>query len=142
MKTTLVLYVFHEWNVYVEYFLQKGCFPSPLITFVLISNGCDQIPHDKIPAYVELLQRENKYFDFITKNFDSKISEHALSRSKTLGPPKNSSHHSPINSERRPEFKTSSAPLMLRSPIGLCFFNNLKSRAGTPPNFASIIFLL
>jgi hypothetical protein len=62
---TLVLYVFHQFNEYVHFFLKKGVFESDNITFLFIINNPNYDPFI-IPSFsnIQILKRENKYADF------------------------------------------------------------------------------
>lgn len=62
----LVLYVFHELNEVVEYFMKVGVFESNVVTFLFLINNPNFDNHKMIPTYknVEILVRENKYADF------------------------------------------------------------------------------
>lgn len=58
----LVLYVFHQYNDRVRYFINHAVFKDPDVDFVLISNNPDtQI---RLPSYVRLIKRENIGYDF------------------------------------------------------------------------------
>ena len=59
---TLVLYVYHQYNSRVDFFLQRGIFEDPDVDFVIVCNNpeCKLI----IPSYVKLYCRENIGTDF------------------------------------------------------------------------------
>jgi hypothetical protein len=62
---TLVLFVFHEYNNRVRYFIENAIFRSPLIKFIIIWNYNGNIlPDVTIPKYVDVLLRENIGYDF------------------------------------------------------------------------------
>lgn len=81
---TLVLYVFHEYNNRVEYFINNSIFKHPLVDFIIIYNKPNNqeinnininininIPiiteeklREKIPYYVKFVVRENIGYDF------------------------------------------------------------------------------
>lgn len=58
----LILYVFHQYNSRVQFFLDHGLFNHPDYKFLIIAN--DPNVSLTIPSYVELIRRENKGFDF------------------------------------------------------------------------------
>jgi len=61
---TLILYVFHEYNSRVQYFIEHGIFKSENHEFLIIINNNDiDLPFD-IPEYVKILKRNNIGFDF------------------------------------------------------------------------------
>jgi hypothetical protein len=66
--TTLVLYVFHEYNYRVDYFLKNAVFDDSYTKFLVICNNGDQATRTKlssvVPSYVETLYRENINYDF------------------------------------------------------------------------------
>jgi hypothetical protein len=70
MNKTLVLYVFHEFNNRVEYFINNSIFKHPLVDFIIIynNNSNNNIIHTKlremIPEYVNVIVRENLGYDF------------------------------------------------------------------------------
>ena len=64
IKKSLVLYVFHEFNDRVEYFIQHGCFESNAVDFLFICNDPSFPIKEKVPSYAKTINRENKGFDF------------------------------------------------------------------------------
>jgi len=60
---TLILYVFHEFNNRVQYFIENGIFKSENYTFLVIING-DNKQIINLPEYVKILKRDNIGFDF------------------------------------------------------------------------------
>lgn len=91
MNRTLVLYVFHEYNMRVKYFIDNCIFQDDNVDFMVICNNTSiSFP---IPPYVKVLFRENIGFDFggwsegllkdsIYKNYDHYI----FVNSSVLGP--------------------------------------------------------
>lgn len=59
---TLVLYVFHEYNERVDYFINNAIFKDEGIDFVVICN--DPILTFNVPDYVGILRRNNHGHDF------------------------------------------------------------------------------
>lgn len=59
---TLVLYVFHEYNDRVDFFIKNAIFKKDNIDFVVICN--DPILEFDVPDYVGILRRSNKGYDF------------------------------------------------------------------------------
>jgi len=59
---TLVLYVFHEYNDRVDYFIKNAIFKEENIDFVVICN--DTILEFDVPNYVGILRRKNHGHDF------------------------------------------------------------------------------
>ena len=62
MGKTLVLYVFHVVNEYVEQFIQKCIFFDENVDFLMISNGKNN--DFCVPSYVKTFFRENIGYDF------------------------------------------------------------------------------
>jgi len=58
----LILYVFHQYNERVQYFINHAIFKDPNVDFLFISNDPDT--HIKLPSYVRLMKRENIGYDF------------------------------------------------------------------------------
>jgi hypothetical protein len=88
---TLVLYVFHQYNDRVAYFLYASIFEDPNIDFLIICNNIDL--NLNLPSYVKILKRQNIGFDFggwseglltndLYKNYDNFI----FANSSILGP--------------------------------------------------------
>lgn len=82
MSRLLVLYVFHDYNDRVEYFIKNAIFYDENIDFIIIANNKD-ITFD-YPEYVKLFVRDNIGYDFggwsdalltndFYKNYDSFI---------------------------------------------------------------------
>lgn len=59
---TLVLYVFHEYNKRVNYFINKALFQDEEIDFLFICNN--KTIDFVVPEYVKVLKRDNIGFDF------------------------------------------------------------------------------
>lgn len=65
MNKTLVLYVFHQFNYRVKYFIDNCIFKHPLVDFIIISNGYDDEKlREIVPEYVKIIIRENLGYDF------------------------------------------------------------------------------
>jgi len=66
MKKLIVLYVFHQYNERVEYFLKNAVFYDSEVDFYLISNDPDYLfeNNNYIPKYAKTLKRENIGYDF------------------------------------------------------------------------------
>jgi len=64
LQKTIVLYVFHEFNDRVEYFIKHGLFQSPHVDFLMICNHPTFPIQDKVPSYVKTINRENNGYDF------------------------------------------------------------------------------
>ena len=62
MSKTLVLYVFHQYNNRVEYFLKNCLLPYENVDFVVICNS--QKITFTVPPYVKKILRDNIGFDF------------------------------------------------------------------------------
>lgn len=62
---TLILYVFHEYNDRVQYFIDHAIFHDPFYDFLIIRNddSPDAVPV-VVPEYVTLVTRPNIGFDF------------------------------------------------------------------------------
>jgi lipopolysaccharide biosynthesis protein len=62
---TLVLFVFHEYNNRVKYFIENAIFKGPYVKFLIIWNCDGGAPPDVIiPKYVDVLFRKNIGYDF------------------------------------------------------------------------------
>jgi lipopolysaccharide biosynthesis protein len=59
---TLVVYVFHKQNEFVDTFLKYGIFQDPQVDFVMVCN--DPTLKLDVPSYVTYMNRENKGWDF------------------------------------------------------------------------------
>lgn len=59
---TLVLYVFHDYNNRVDYFIKNAIFQDPKVTFIVICNDLNF--KFEVPPYVFTMHRENKGYDF------------------------------------------------------------------------------
>ena len=59
---TLVLYVFHQYNARVKYFLERAIFKHDDIDFVIVCNSRDLVFES--PDYVEVVRRDNIGYDF------------------------------------------------------------------------------
>lgn len=59
---TLVLYVFHQYNERVAYFLNNSIFEDSNVDFLIICNNLDI--NLNLPTYVKILKRPNVGFDF------------------------------------------------------------------------------
>lgn len=63
LSKTLVVYVFHKANDFVQSFLAGGVFSHPSVDFVFVCNDPTyKLPN--VPAYVTYLNRENVGWDF------------------------------------------------------------------------------
>ena len=62
MNNTLVLYVFHEYNERVDYFIKHAIFEDKYIRFVIICN--DPKLEFEAPPYVAIMNRKNEGYDF------------------------------------------------------------------------------
>lgn len=62
MTKTLVLYVFHQYNNRVKYFIQNAIFNSDDTDFIVICN--DKKEDFDVPNYVKILKRDNIGYDF------------------------------------------------------------------------------
>lgn len=60
---TLVLYVFHQWSEYVNFFMERGVYEDPDVTFRIIINDLN-FDVSQIPSYCQILKRDNQYQDF------------------------------------------------------------------------------
>lgn len=58
----LILYVFHQYNERVQYFIDHAIFKDPYVDFIFISN--DPNTQITLPSYVRLIRRENIGYDF------------------------------------------------------------------------------
>lgn len=63
-KKTLVLYVFHQYNERVEYFIKNALFEDSYVDFVFMCNDPYFDIYSKVPSYVKTFNRENKGYDF------------------------------------------------------------------------------
>lgn len=61
---TLVLYVFHQYNDRVAYFITHGIFESPTVDFLFICNDRTFPLQDHVPSYVKTMTRDNIGYDF------------------------------------------------------------------------------
>ena len=59
---TLVLYVFHEYNIRVDYFIKNAIFKDDNVDFIIICNNPNL--QFEAPEYVKILRRENVGYDF------------------------------------------------------------------------------
>jgi len=90
--TTLVLYVFHEYNDIVKHFIKKAIFQDDKVEFLLIYNNENKIEIDK-PDYVKLIYRNNEGYDFggwsyglLTNNLYKKYEKFIFVNSSVIGP--------------------------------------------------------
>jgi hypothetical protein len=60
-RKTVVIYIFHEINANVKFFIQHGIFRSEWIDFIFVCNGSHQLD---VPEYVKYFNRENIGHDF------------------------------------------------------------------------------
>jgi len=96
MTKTLVLYVYHEWNKRVEYFIEHAVFQDNNRDFIIIANTLiyEKTPTPiPLPSYVKTLYRENKGYDFggwsdaILQNDDYKNYDYFIfANSSIIGP--------------------------------------------------------
>jgi hypothetical protein len=88
---TLVLYVFHEFNKRVEFFINTALFQDENVDFVFICNNKNI--EFQVPEYVKVIKRDNIGFDFggwsdalltneLYKNYDNFI----FVNSSVIGP--------------------------------------------------------
>lgn len=96
MNKTLVLYVFHEYNDRVDYFIKNAIFYDESIDFVVISNKKDCEFY--VPEYVKKVFRDNIGYDFggwsdalLTDDLYKKYNHFIFVNSSVMGPflPKN-----------------------------------------------------
>jgi hypothetical protein len=87
----LVLYVYHEINSNVLFFLEKGIFKDDNTDFIFINNGCKEKLN--LPEYILYFERENIGFDFgawsdvlLTNDFYKKYDRFMFVNSSVLGP--------------------------------------------------------
>lgn len=88
----LVVYVFHEYNQRVKYFIENAIFKDEIIDFIIVCNDKD-FKINNIPTYVKYINRENNGYDFgawsyalLTDNL-YKIYTHILcANSSIIGP--------------------------------------------------------
>ena len=59
---TLVLYVFHQYNDRVRYFIEHAIFEDDHVDFIMIAN--DMTVELEVPSYVKKFQRDNIGYDF------------------------------------------------------------------------------
>ena len=59
---TLVLYVFHEYNKRVNYFINNALFRDDQVDFIFICNNRDV--NFVVPEYVKVIKRDNIGYDF------------------------------------------------------------------------------
>jgi len=59
---TLVLYIFHEYNERVEYYIKNAIFYDKDVDFIVISNN--EHLEITVPEYVKLFKRQNIGYDF------------------------------------------------------------------------------
>jgi hypothetical protein len=62
MPKTLVLYVFHEYNKLVKYFIENAIFKADDVDFIIICNNKET--DYEAPDYVKRVWRDNKGYDF------------------------------------------------------------------------------
>ena len=63
-QRTLVLYVFHQYNERVDYFIKNAVFEAPDVDFVFMCNDLTFDIESRLPHYVKSFRRENKGYDF------------------------------------------------------------------------------
>lgn len=88
---TLIIYVFHEYNDRVQYFIDNAIFKSPNDTFMMVCNNKDF--NFTCPDYVIKINRPNVGFDFgawshglLTNDFYTQFDNYILVNSSVLGP--------------------------------------------------------
>ena len=96
VNKTLVLYVFHIFNEYVEYFIDNCIFEDENVDFIIISNNLEKIENYsniKIPNYVKVLYRDNIGYDFggwsealLTNNLYKNYDYFIFANSSIIGP--------------------------------------------------------
>jgi len=95
MKKLLVLYIFHEYNDRVEYFLKNAVFYDPQVDFYFISNDPQYSfeSNHYIPKYVKTLKRENIGYDFggwseaiLNNDLATKYEYYLFVNSSVIGP--------------------------------------------------------
>jgi hypothetical protein len=62
MSKTLVLYVFHEYNSRVDYFIKNAIFEDETVDWIIVCNN--PALEFSVPSYVKILRRENRGYDF------------------------------------------------------------------------------
>jgi len=88
---TLVLYVFHEYNIRVEQFIKNAIFFDDNIDFIVISNNKNN--KFVVPPYVNVLLRDNIGYDFggwsdalLTNNLYMNYDNFIIVNSSVIGP--------------------------------------------------------
>jgi len=88
---TLVIYVFHQLNSRVEYFIQHAIFEHPDVDFFVVCNNKET--QLKLPTYVKYMNRDNKGFDFggwsdaiLTDNLYQQYDTFIFANSSIMGP--------------------------------------------------------
>jgi len=91
MSTTLVLYVFHEYNERVKYFMENAVFLDKDVDFYIVCNN-KHITFEH-PYYIKILRRENIGYDFggwsealLTNDFYKKYDNFIFVNSSVIGP--------------------------------------------------------
>lgn len=64
MTKTLVLYIFHDYNECVEYFINNAIFESSNVDFIVMCNNPSFDIKSKVPSFVKTFNRENEGYDF------------------------------------------------------------------------------
>jgi hypothetical protein len=96
MSKSIVIYVFHEYNERVDFFIKNCIFKDDKTDFLIVCNNFHEV--FEVPEYVEVIRRENIGFDFAgwshgifhKENF-KKYENYIFANSSIVGPylPKN-----------------------------------------------------
>ena len=91
MAKTAVLYVFHELNDRVKYFVKHCIFESPDVDFYIVANNPSVI--FELPSYIKTMTRNNTGFDFgawseclFKNNMYKKYDNFIFANSSIIGP--------------------------------------------------------
>jgi len=91
MPKTAVLYVFHEVNARVQYFVNHCMFESPDVDFYIIANNMEIVLN--LPTHIKTMNRENIGYDFgawseclLTNNMYQNYDNFIFANSSIIGP--------------------------------------------------------